>query len=163
MASGWSGGTSLPHCTPHVSDEMCGLVDLVHGFLQDSPIPPYDTREHRGFWRMMTVRVSQRTKQCMVIIQHSPPQGAIGKRADGSDDYTHVFESEKRRLITLLTERDLPIPDRSTEIPQIKRLDGDIDRKLSGIRVTSIFFQEYDGLSHPNPDHPVQVSMTCRV
>ena len=26
-----------------------------------------------------------------------------------------------------------------------------------GIRVTSIFFQEYEGLSSPSPDHPVQV------
>jgi hypothetical protein len=27
-----------------------------------------------------------------------------------------------------------------------------------GIRVTSIYFQEYEGLSLPSPDHPVQVS-----
>ena len=26
------------------------------------------------------------------------------------------------------------------------------------MKVTSIFFQEFDGLSNPKPDHPVQVS-----
>lgn len=157
MASGWSGGVSLPHGLPHVSDEMCGLVDIVHEFLQSSPILPYDPREHRGIWRIMTVRMSQRTKQCMVIIQHSPPTGGMGKRTDGSDDYTHIFESEKQRLIHLLTEKDLPLPQRSIGVPSMKSSDEEKDQQVSGIRVTSIFFQEFDGLSHPSPDHPVQV------
>ena len=134
---------------------MCAVVDLVHEFLQDSPIPPYDSREHRGLWRIMTIRVSQRTKQCMVIIQHSPATGALGKRADGSDDYSHVFESEKQRLITLLTNKDLPLTPRSIGEPPLKPCDEDV-KLSSGLRVTSIFFQEFDGVSQPNPDHPVQ-------
>jgi len=34
-----------------------------------------------------------------------------------------------------------------------ERKEGELDE---GTRVTSIFFQEFDGLSNPKPDHPVQ-------
>jgi tRNA (uracil-5-)-methyltransferase len=78
----------------------------------------------------------------MVTIQHSPP--AVGGRGEKDDpyDYTKDFDTEKSRLVSLLTEAEFHVPE-----------DGH-----PPLKVTSIFFQEYGGLSSPPPGHPVQVS-----
>lgn len=90
-----------------------------------------------------------------MIVLHAPAKGAAGSLGDGSDDYTEVFEGEKKRLVELLTSGSIPVPTR--EFPEghveEEKVDGESEE---GIKVTSIFFQEYDGLSHPGPDHPVQ-------
>ena len=143
-AKGWAGGVSRPHGCPNIPLEACAIVDLVEGFLQTSPLPPYDTFHHTGIWRTLTVRTSRRTRECLVIIVHSPASGGVGER-DTPDDkssgspYAESFESEKQRLVALLTAAELPLPDQ----------DG-------SLKITSIFFQEFDGVSHPSPEHPVQ-------
>jgi tRNA (uracil-5-)-methyltransferase len=77
--------------------------------------------------------------ECMVIIVHAPP---VGK--DGIDNSEH-FEKEKARLLSILTAAELPVPDQAP------------------LKVTSIFFMEFDGLSNPSPEHPVQVRKSpCR-
>lgn len=140
MVTGWAGGVSRPHCCENIPPEVCTIVEIVDEFLATSPLPPYDVKSHQGFWRTLTIRSSRRTQECMIIIMHTPAEGGIGdKQVEGSDHKEH-FEKERARLVSVLTEAELPIPDQAP------------------LKVTSIFFQEFDGLSHPGPEHPVQVS-----
>ena len=78
MASGWSGGVSKPHCCANIPSEMCTLVDVLEEFLKDSRSPPYDPKNHTGFWRYLTVRTSRRTQQCLIVLVHAPVTGGIG-------------------------------------------------------------------------------------
>jgi tRNA (uracil-5-)-methyltransferase len=133
MATGWAGGVSRPDCCANIPSEACALADIFDDFLSNSPLLPYDSKVHAGFWRTLTIRTSRRTMECMVIIMHAPPV-----EKDGTDNSEH-FKKEKARLLSLLTAAELPVPDQ----PPLK--------------VTSIFFQEFDGLSSPPPEHPVQV------
>mmetsp|Transcript_19178 Transcript_19178/g.26586 ORF Transcript_19178/g.26586 Transcript_19178/m.26586 type:complete len:337 (+) Transcript_19178:3-1013(+) len=109
----------------------------------------------------------------MLIIVHASPSGGVGAKDDGTDDYSSAFESEKNRLVEMLknkelgkSKREYPKPPKSdtkesegdngntasetatTEIPK--------DHNDQPIKVTSIFFQEYSGVSIPPPEHPVQ-------
>ena len=145
LAAGWSGGVSRPHLCTNVPWEACAIQDLVEEFLQTSPILPYEAKTHCGLWRVLTIRSSKRTKECMIIIQHAPPTGGLGGVVQ-KEDYSNVFESEKQRLVKLLVDRDLPMVERPVEVQE----------SHFPLRVTSIFFQEYDGLSTPPPEHPVQ-------
>jgi tRNA (uracil-5-)-methyltransferase len=144
LAAGWSGGVSRPHICTNVPWEACAVADIVEEFLQTSPIPPYDSKSHCGLWRVLTIRSSKRTKQCMVIVQHAPPTGGLGVAE--KQDFSGVFESEQQRLVKMLVEHDLPMPERAVEVQE----------QHFPLRVTSIFFQEYNGLSTPPPEHPVQ-------
>jgi len=144
MASGWSGGVSLPHVCQNIPWEFCALAEIFEEFLQESPIPVYDSRQHVGLWRILTIRSSRRNKECMVIVQHAPPcGGATGRQ---KEDYTSLFDGEKKRLLNMLVKKDLPNVERPLEVQDT----------YSTLRVTSIFFQEYDGLSTPPPEHDVQ-------
>lgn len=158
MAGGWAGGVSDPHCLANIPDIVCSVADVINEFLQTSPIPPYNALNHRGVWRTVTIRSSERTKQCMVIIVHAPPSGGAGKREDGSDDFSEYFEGEKQRMIQMLTESPLPRPIRS--YPGHEEHDTQNGVKDMGewsdSKVTSLFFQEFEGLSNPPPQHPVQ-------
>ena len=155
--------------------------DLV--FLFDSPVHSR-FQAHRGVWRTVTVRCSLRTRECMLIVVHAPATGGAGARDDGSDDYTLAFEDEKARLVGVLTKGAIPTPKRdfpdchwndnyaadtseaTTPSPAAGMKKSGIEQERGeentnydgGIRVTSIYFQEYEGLSLPSPDHPVQVS-----
>lgn len=175
LAQGWAGGVYPPHPLQNIPNWSCSIADILNSeFLPKSSIPPYDSRTHRGVWRSVTIRASLRTKECMIIVLHAPAKGGAGARVDGSDDYSTVFEREKARLVGLLTmgvipfvERSFPIEDHdgsenenaataseSKDDPCVNEVSG---VNGNGIRVTSIFFQEYEGLSNPSPDHPVQV------
>lgn len=157
MAAGWSGGVSKPHCLQNIPDAVCGIADIVNKFLCDSPVPPYNSRVHQGIWRYLTIRTSDRTKECMVIITHAPSTGGIGKRDNGADDYSAVFESEKERLTKMLTAGDIPTPVRDYPESHNGIETGETEKPSTcAIGVTSLFFQEYDGLSNPLPEHPVQ-------
>ena len=141
MVTGWAGGVSRPHGCANVSSEACAIVDVVDQFLATSPLPPYDTKTHQGVWKFLTIRTSRRTRECMVIVSHSSAQGATGEGSvneEETPEYEKHFASEKARLLSLLQAVELPVPD---EEPY---------------KVTSMFFQEYDGVSNPTPDHPVQ-------
>lgn len=163
MAGGWAGGVSDPHCLSNVPDIVCGIADVLNNFLKSSPIPPYDSKLHRGVWRFVTIRSSERTKQCMILICHAPATGGAGKRDDGSDDYSNLWEGEKARLVKMLTDK-IPCPVRTyasnvdIDVQNNNDEDGGNPKKeqLCDIPVTSMFFQEFDGLSNPKPDHPVQ-------
>jgi len=153
LAQGWSGGVYMPHILPNIPDWACGLSDILNDFLKSSPIPPYDSKVHRGLWRVFTLRCSIRTKEALVIVLHAPAKGGAGARDGGLDDYTGTFESEKKRLVEMLTKEAIPVPTRDlpeSHVSEPRARDG------TDIRVTSIFFQEFDGLSHPPVDHPVQ-------
>lgn len=160
-ASGWSGGVSLPHCCQNIPPEFCAIADIVSEFLSTSPIPPYDSKTHRGLWRTLAIRTSQRTKECMLVIVHAPASGGAGAK-DETDDYSSVFSSEKERLISMLTEKKLPDVKREYPLePSNERKDEDapstsIVTQSCSLKISSIFFQEFDGLSTPSPDHPVQ-------
>ena len=161
MAGGWAGGVSDPHGLSNIPDVVCGIADVINKFLQTSPVPPYDAKLHRGVWRTVTIRSSERTKQCMIIIVHAPASGGAGKRDDGSDDYTAEFDGEKKRLVEMLKEQ-IPYPVRTyasnveDSTSETKGDTGDDKKEYCDIQVTSLFFQEFAGLSNPAPDHPVQ-------
>ena len=153
LAQGWSGGVYWPHCLQNMPDWSCGLADIFNEFLASSSIPPYDSKVHRGVWRTITLRCSLRTRECMVIVVHAPAGGGVGKRDCGSDDYSSAFESEKQRLVNMLTKDVIPTPSR--DFPEGHQKEEE-EISGDGIKVTSIFFQEFLGLSSPPPEHPVQ-------
>ncbi len=170
LAQGWAGGVYPPHPLQNIPNWSCSIADIINAeFLPKSSIPPYDSKSHRGVWRNVTIRASLRTKECMIIVLHAPARGGAGARENGSDDYSSIFEEEKARLVKLLTIGAIPEAKRcfrisnhdgTEEISQASSLKGnpgDDDANGDGMRVTSIFFQEYEGLSNPSPDHPVQV------
>lgn len=165
MVTGWAGGVCRPHGCDNIPTEHCTLVDLMDEFLLTSPLPVYDVKSHKGFWRLLTVRTSRRTKECMIIIQHTPPigggegdksastknennindsNGVDGDIGNSTCDYSKDFEIERHKLVKLLKEAELPVPDQAP------------------LKVTSIFFQEFGGLSSPPPEHPVQVRLDER-
>lgn len=138
MVTGWAGGVSRPHCCDNIPSEACAVVDVVDEFLASSPLPPYDTKSHLGFWRTLTIRTSRRTNECMLIFIHAPVIMEGGPKECRSEDFSGIFDQEKERLVGCLRKADLPV-------------DGQ-----GPMKVTSIYFQEFDGLSHPSPGHPVQ-------
>lgn len=150
MAAGWSGGVSKPHMLQNVPWEICAIADVVDEFLATSKIPPYDSRIHRGLWRTLTIRSSKRTGEVMLVIIHAPSTGGAG--TDEKEDYSHIFAIERERFVAMLTDKDLSPPERTFP-------DGSFPlapETMLPLKVTSIFFQDYDGLSNPKPDHPVQ-------
>ncbi|KAL7452099.1 hypothetical protein ACHAWC_008236 [Mediolabrus comicus] len=153
LPQGWNGGVYLPHGLQNMPDWSCGLADIFNEFLATSSIPPYDSKVHRGIWRTITLRCSLRTRECMVIVVHAPAGGGAGARECGSDDYSTVFESEKQRLVDMLTKDVIPTPSR--DLPDGYKKEEEVIEG-EGIKVTSIFFQEFVGLSNPTPEHPVQ-------
>ena len=172
-------------CCQNTPREALGVANIVDKFLSTSPLPPYQSRLHRGVWRTLTMRFSKRTNECMLIILHAPPSGGAGKREDGQDDYSEQWESEKKRLIQMLTEDSIslphvtfpdltqteetiereniliaPLPASSTLVTSTSTSDADSDVPVPvpvPFKVTSIYFQEYEGLSTPSPEHPVQL------
>ena len=133
---GWAGGVANPTCCDNIPAEACQIIDLLNKFLEESPIPPYDNIDHSGLWRTLTFRSSRRTNECLLIIQHSPasPVEGMARR----EDYSIAFETEKERLLGVLKGASLEVPEHDP------------------MKITSIFFQEYAGLSNPSPEHPVQ-------
>lgn len=154
LAQGWSGGVYPPHCLQNMPDWACGLADVLNDFLPASPLPPYDSKVHRGVWRTVTVRCSLRTRECMVIVVHAPASGGAGANGDAAEDYSAAFEGEKKRLVEMLTGRALPTPKRDYPAGHVG--EGGEGCGDGEVRVTSVFFQEFVGLSNPSPDHPVQ-------
>lgn len=154
LASGWAGGVTSPHCLQNTPDWACSIADILNEYLPTSPLKPYDSKIHRGFFRSFTIRCSLRTREVMVIVVHAPAKGGVGAAEDGSDDFSAVFEEEKNKLVDLLTRDVLAVPTRDFPADFVR-----VDKQgCDGLRVTSVFFQEFDGLSQPGPDHPVQVS-----
>ncbi len=120
----------------------------------------------------------------MFMVLHTPATGGVGTRDDGSNDYTCLFEDEKGQLFDMLTKGAIPMPkqdflkgrtyetyalDGGTATPSpaahVKKsgieevkVEVNNDDDGGGICITSTYFQEYEGLSLPTPDHPVQVS-----
>lgn len=106
----------------------------------------------------------------MIIVIHAAPEGAAGARECGSDSYGRdVFEKEKERLVSMLTKDCIPMPDRTLPDLPMAEDEKDIvakdnttaaaDKSATAsipFKVSSIFFQEYNGLSHPTPNDPVQ-------
>lgn len=156
LASGWSGGVTTPHCLPNTPDWACSIADILNSYLPTSPFKPYDSKVHRGFFRSFTIRCSLRTREIMVIVVHAPAKGGVGAMEDGSDDLSGVFEEEKKKLVELLTADVLKAPKR--DFPDGFVRENDVHgESCDGMKVTSVFFQEFEGLSQPGPDHPVQV------
>jgi tRNA (uracil-5-)-methyltransferase len=78
----------------------------------------------------------------MVVVVHSPAGGGKAE-LDSESSYAASFESEKNRLLARLVSAELPSASAN-------------GAKEPPLKVTSVFFQEFDGLSHPPPEHPVQ-------
>jgi tRNA (uracil-5-)-methyltransferase len=146
--SGWAGGVAFSNSLEIISPEVCVLVDVFNQFLLGSTLPPYDQQSHTGFWRTVTIRTSDRTLECMLIICHTSSDHV--KRfhpTDSSGTTAHdLVKAEKEKLVDLL---------KSTNLAK--------DEANEPFRVTSIFFQQYDGASSPTLDHPVEVSQNPTV
>lgn len=160
MVTGWSGGVCSPNCCSNIPTEHCQIVTIMNDFIQNnSQLPIYDSKTHCGFWRLLTVRTSRRTNECMIIIQHTPPStGGEGNKDknttttsttnqdNDNDGYWNsinaceYFTNEKEQLIHILQNTTL-------------RYDND----HSPIKITSLFFQEFGGVSSPPVEHPLQV------
>ena len=163
---GWRHSVARPHCLQNVPNEVCAIADLIDQFLLKSPFSPYETLVHHGLWRSVTIRSSERTRQVMVIIVHASPEGGAGEEestSDVKDEKRALFEKEKDRLISVLTKEDLIVSERNLPSIQMERTDNpnpnkdlSVEEETSSFRVTSIFFQEYNGLSNPSVSHPVQ-------
>ena len=175
---GWRNSVARPHGLQNIPNEVCAITDLFDGFLSSSPLPPYDSSLHRGFWRSTTIRSSGRTGQVMVIVVHASPEGGAGEEKPTSDDCSNtnkekrnLFEKERDRLVAILTKDELTISKRNLPLVQMMGENDDstnneeiaLGAKNSigkeetvPFRVTSIFFQEYNGLSNPAVSHPVQ-------
>lgn len=176
LPQGWNGGIYLPHALQNMPNWSCGIADIFNNiFLPSSPLPPYDSKVHCGIWRTVTIRCSLRTKECMIIVGHASPkagEGGVGARKEEEEgvdaNYLKVFEIEKARLVKLLTSDPIPTPIRDfpdshysddmilPEQVETKKVDFYNSDKEGDLRVTSIYFQEFDGVSMPGPDHPVQ-------
>jgi tRNA (uracil-5-)-methyltransferase len=152
MVTGWSGGVSFSNSLRNIPSEITAIVDITNIFLLSSQLAPYDCTNHCGFWRILTVRVSRRTQECMVVVQHNSPTSAnaaynrdsvdgMPKEGFSQSNVISIFAAEREKLIAMLTDAELPSVSAQ-----------------SFIKVTSIFFQEFSGLSNPSPEHPVQVS-----
>lgn len=125
MASGWSGGVAFYDDLPHIPAEMTEVVHRCNAFWNTTTqFPPYSPITNTGFWRMLTVRASRRTGQCMVMVQHNRPcehRHETNVDTDAEDALkVERFAAERQQLIDLLTASPLS--------PEVK--------------VTSIFFQE---------------------
>jgi len=97
----------------------------------------------------------------MLIFQHAPLAGGEGSKDNEKvDNYSpELFESEKSRLLSMLIDKDLPVTEAKLEEDNEPVGSGgqEKDDPPRHLRVTSIFFQEFGGISMPGPDHPVQV------
>jgi len=124
---GWSGGVCKPTIknAPHIPKEGCDIANIFHTFLQDTTLPVYDCKTHVGVWRNVTIRLSKTMKQCMIVVLYGPPEK--------KDEDT--LEKEKLRLVAMLTKNKKTKP--------------------KGFKVTSIYYQEYDGVSNPSPNDVV--------
>lgn len=140
MVTGWAGGVCRPHSCANIPPEACKVVEIVDEFLATSSVPPYDTKSHKGCWRTMTIRSSHRTNECMIVVMLTPAAGGEGDKDEGPSFSPEEYEAEKARLVSILKNAELPIPDSNP----------------SSMKVTSFFFQEFSGLSHPPAEHPVQ-------
>lgn len=151
MVTGWAGGVSFSNSLPNIPSEVGAIVEMINAFLLSSQFTPYDCTNHSGFWRILTVRVSRRTQECMIVIQHNSPlstKAAFKQDAILNDNsqngVTSAFAAERQRLIAILAGAELPSEN-------------------NFVKVTSIFFQEFSGLSNPSPEHPVQVSLLSSI
>jgi len=174
LPRGWRHSVASPHHLPNVPRHFCSVASTIDTFLSTSPVPPYNSKVHRGVWRTCTMRSSRRTGEIMAVITHAPPGGSVGKRDCGSDDYTKVWEEERDRLVEMLKECEVDAADvDAAEYPTLlgdeavkaggrgkivdkKYTEGEEPPVADKMKITSIFFQEFDGLSNPKPDHPVQ-------
>lgn len=120
--------TSKPDDCVNVSQTMKHVVVAVQNLIETAGYPVYDVKSQEGVWRMLTVRESERTQDLMVVVQVKPPQ--VETKGEGGDD-SKVMDDLKQKIIATLTDAALPV------------------------KVTSIFLQEYAGVSAPSEDDPV--------
>jgi tRNA (uracil-5-)-methyltransferase len=140
---GWAGGVAFSDSLAIISPEVGVLVDVFNQFLAGSSLPPYDQKTHSGFWRTVTVRTSDRTLECMLIICHTSGDHVERNRPQDSSGTTaqELVKAEKEKLVDILKSTNLSKQGANEPF-----------------HVTSIFFQEYDGASSPTLDQPVEVS-----
>ena len=111
--NGWDGEVTPPlHCL-NVPSCMVAIVDIFNEFIKSSPVPVYTQRLHKGCWRNVCIRVSEREGKAMIIIVHSP--WGIGESSLGE-----TWEKEKKRLVSLLVNGGNPIDVSSVESKRMK-------------------------------------------
>lgn len=161
------------------------VAERMQKFVEKSPLPVYDMSKQVGFWRQVTVRVSMRRPEVMVV---------VGTRRAGSSD--EVFDAETLRIKDVMaapiTEGELARYDPAraelsagTAAPAAAAAtagaagaagaddmeDGDAGdaaakaptelvvaaKGVTHTRVTALLMQVYDGTSVPPPNHPYTV------
>jgi len=90
------------------------VAEFLSNFMQSSTLPVYDQDKHVGFWRAVSVRWSEKTKELMVLIRCAPEGDA---------------EAEKTRVCNAFRD----------------------EFEFEGVKVTSLFWQWWDGISHQAP------------
>ena len=68
-----AGRCDKTHDQSQVSPAVKRIVGLVQQFVRSSRFPVYRRETHKGVWRTLLVRHSDRTKQLMIVLEAQPP------------------------------------------------------------------------------------------
>jgi len=108
---------------------MCAIVDIVNNFVKTSQIPVYAQRQHTGVWRQIAVRVSERFGTAMLVIQHAPLDNHNGNK------FGHLWESERKRLVDLLTSGDIDISAvEARRVAERKGVEEAVEKDVEKVR-----------------------------
>jgi len=66
----------------------------------------YHPKTHVGVWRYVTIWLSEKMKECMIIVMHAP----VGRGETDRDDYDKRLKEEQQRLVKLLTKGEILLP-----------------------------------------------------
>ncbi|GLD99870.1 hypothetical protein PINS_up008598 [Pythium insidiosum] len=109
----------------NVSTVMEQVCAAVQQLVETSGIPVYDVKTQEGVWRLLTVRHSERTGQLMIILQINPKS----------------LSAEELEKVRALTKAHLVGDDTTpANVP---------------FQVTSLYIQEYAGVSAASEDDPL--------
>ncbi|DBA03162.1 TPA: hypothetical protein N0F65_003882 [Lagenidium giganteum] len=88
---------SRPDQCVNVSTVMKNVCDAVQALIEKSGAPVYDLKAHAGFWRLLTVRHSERTNDLMIMLVVKPDDIKVAQ-----------YEALKKQIIEHLTDSALP-------------------------------------------------------
>jgi len=126
FSSGQSTVASSEQGFRNVPPPIVAIRDAAETFVRESPFPPYSNSGHEGVWRTLTVRWCHAEGKALVEIQVKPPS-LLHEECSG-EEATSPFESEVVRFTKAMA--------------------------CDTLHVSSLWIQEYSGLSKPECNHP---------
>ncbi|GMI05463.1 hypothetical protein TrLO_g3087 [Triparma laevis f. longispina] len=156
MVRGWDGPTCDPDACYNVPTIMTEIAaDLETNILTAST--SYDPISYTGFYRMITVRVGREVdgvRRVMVIVQHTKAEGGV--KGDGRD-FTGIMEEDKQKMVKVWKNKIWDV-DGTRRCEDVMKLGLLKDVKEGGkYEITDLVYQEFNRVSNPDPNHPVQI------